>query len=701
MIHSARPYACAARRVLLALAAILTPPAARAQSVVASAGGGAAVDTARYVVLTSDRPAGYYREWTSNGALHSVYEYNDRGRGPHEEAVVTLGEGGVPSAVAVVGHGYFKDTVDERYSTAMAPEGYTAEWRSSLEHGAARVAPGREFYVNGSETPTLLSMLVRAALARSRVPLLPSGEASVARVEGRELTIHPTNGAPVRVVLYELGGLGFSPQPVWMDERGARFALVSGGWTSIVPEGWERAIPAMVKAQEAARDARFARLAGDLAHRPAGGALVIRDARLFVAESATVRPHTTVVVKGNRIVAVGRDGTVATPAGARVIDAAGKTLLPGLWDMHAHISPGEDGLLHVAAGVTTIRDMGNDTVTVLALQRLYGSDSLVGPRLVLAGLIDGSGPYQVPTGVLADDSAAAVRAVDWYAAHGYEQIKVYSSMKPALVPAIVAEAHAKGLRVSGHVPAYMTAEQVVRLGFDEVQHANMLMLNFLDSVKDTRSMARFVEVGKHGAELDFASPRVRDFVALFKARGVDIDPTLVAFEGMFDARPGQLDPRQVAIADRMPPMVRRGFFGGGLPVADSATDRRYRDSYAAMMRMVKTMYDAGVPVVAGTDASPVGFALHRELELYAQAGIPPRAVLQLATIGAARIMHHADDRGSVAVGKLADLALVDGDPTANISDVRRTALVVKDGIVYDPNEIYAALGIAPLSIGSR
>lgn len=695
MTHSALAHGVsrAAAAALLALPASVRaqqqPPRATARG-----------DTARYVILTSDRRAGFYREWWANGALHSVYEYNDRGRGPHQEAVVTPGVGDVPTAMTIVGHAYLKDTVDERFSTQRAAEGDRATWRSTLEQGAASVRPGREFYVNASETPTLLPMFVRAALkAGGRLPLLPGGEATVEKVGA--LTIQPATGAPVRVTQYMIGGFGFSPYPIWLDDRAERFALVSGGWTSIVPEGWEKTVPAMVRAQEAARDARFARLARELAHRPAGGALVIRDARLFVAESATVRPHTTVVVRGNRIVAVGPNDSVAAPAGAQVVDAAGKTLLPGLWDMHVHISPGEDGLLHVAAGVTSARDMGNDTVSVLVLQRKFGTDSLIGPRLVLAGLIDGSGPYQVPTAVLADDSAAAVRAVDWYAAHGYEQIKIYSSMKPALVPAIIAEAHAKGLRVSGHVPAFMTAEQVVKLGFDEVQHANMLMLNFLDSVRDTRSMARFIEVGKHGAELDFTSPRVRDFVALFRARGVDIDPTLVTFEDMYNARPGQLSPQNAAIADRMPPMVKRGFYGGGLPVSDSATGRAYVGAYRAMMRMVKTMYDAGVPIVAGTDAGPVGFALHRELELYVQAGIPAPDALRIATLGAARVMHHDRELGSVAVGKLADLVLVDGDPTTNIGDVRRTALVVKDGIVYRPDELYAALGIRPLALGTH
>jgi len=642
-------------------------------------------DTARYVVLFSDRPAGYYKEWWSGGDLHSVFEFNDRGRGPHQEATLHPGPTGLPIGLTIVGHNYVKDTVDERLTTA----GGTITWQSRFEQGS-QSADSQACYIAAAETPIGSQLLIQAALKKGgRIALLPSGEAAVERVG--DLTIE-SSGRQLHLIQYTVGGLGFAPNPVWLDDNGGHFALVSS-YGSIAPEGWASAIPAMVEAQEKARDARFMRLAGELAHRPTGP-LVIRHARLFVAESASVRPGATVVVVGNRITAVGSDAQIRIPDQAHVIDAAGKTLLPGLWDMHVHISPGEDGLLHIAAGVTSARDMGNDTVMTLVLQRRFASDSLIGPRLMLSGLIDGSGPFQVPLGVLADDSLAAHRAVDWYAAHGYEQIKVYSSMKPELVPGIIAVAHARGLRVSGHVPAFMRAEQVVRLGFDELQHANFLLLNFMDSVKDTRSMARFTAVAEHGADLDFASQRVRDFVSLLKARGTDIDPTLVAFEDWFTARLGQLGPSETAIADRMPPQVRRTFYAGGLPVP-SGKDQRYRDSYGAMLRMVKAMYDAGVPVVAGTDAAPLGFALFRELELYAQAGIPPRRVIQLATLGAARIMHHDAERGSIAVGKLADLVLVDGDPTQRISDIRRTSLVVKNGIVYRPAELYGVLGVRP------
>lgn len=659
--------------VLLLLCPIATLPAQGAP------------DTAQYVVLFSDRPAGFYKEWTSEGELRSVFEFNDRGRGPHLETAMRLGADGIPTALHIVGHGYVKDTVDERFTIT----GDRATWESRYEHGTGSSAGGA-FYVAAAGTPSGAQAMVQALRDHAgRLPLLPSGEATLER--GGDLTVQVA-AASVHLTQYDIGGLGFAPSPIWLDDTGQRFASVSS-WFSIVPVGWEPAIPALVAAQEESRNARFVRLAHDLEHHPEGP-LVLRHANLFVAESALVRPRMTVVIEGTDITVVGPDDQTAIPEHAEVVDATGKTVLPGLWDMHVHISPGEDGLLHIAAGVTSVRDMGNDTVQALALQRRFATDSLIGPRLILAGLIDGSGPYQVPIGVLADDSVAALRAVQWYAAHGYEQIKIYSSMKPELVPGIIAAAHGQGMRVSGHVPAFMRAEEVVRLGFDEVQHANFLLLNFMDSVRDTRTMARFTAVAQHGAELDFSSPTVRDFIALFKTRGADIDPTLVAFEDWFTARPGEVGPSEAAIEDRMPPQVRRGFYAGGLPVPPGM-DQRYHDSYAAMLNMVKAMYDAGVPVVAGTDAFPVGFALFRELELYVRAGIPAPQVLRLATLGAARIMHHDDVLGSVAAGKLADLAVVDGDPTTRISDIRRTWLVVKNGIMYHPAELYRAVGVRP------
>jgi len=240
----------------------------------------------------------------------------------------------------------------------------------------------------------------------------------------------------------------------------------------------------------------------------------------------------------------------------------------------------------------------------------------------------------------------------------------------------------------------MTAEQAVQAGYDEIQHANFLFLNFwADSFPDTRGPVRFTAVAQHAAELDLGSSRVQEFVRLLRAHQTVIDATLNVFEDQFVARRGQVAPDYAAVADRLPPQVRRRFLGGGLPVPPGM-DQRYRDSFQAMLRLVGMLYRAGIRIEAGTDAF-AGFALHRELELDVAAGIPTPDVLQLATLGAARIMKHDADLGSIAPGKLADLIVVNGDPIQTISDIRRTEVVVKDGTVYRAADLYRAVGVRP------
>jgi imidazolonepropionase-like amidohydrolase len=147
------------------------------------------------------------------------------------------------------------------------------------------------------------------------------------------------------------------------------------------------------------------------------------------------------------------------------------------------------------------------------------------------------------------------------------------------------------------------------------------------------------------------------------------------------------------IATRLPATVQRGLRGGGLPVP-AGMDQRYRDSFRAFMDMTAMMHRAGIPIVPGTDAM-AGFALHHELELYEQAGIPANEVLQIATIGSARVARREADLGSITPGKLADLVLVDGDPASRVSDIRKVELVMKDGVFYRPDELNQAIGVAP------
>jgi imidazolonepropionase-like amidohydrolase len=390
---------------------------------------------------------------------------------------------------------------------------------------------------------------------------------------------------------------------------------------------------------------------------------------------------------------VGPDADLKAAQDAEVIDARGRFLMPGLWDNHQHFG-NNDGALDLANGVTSARDMANDTDAFLERVARFDAGSELGPHVFKAGIIDGTGPLAGPTRMRVDTAAEALQDVHWYADHGYGQIKIYSSVKPELVPIIADEAHARGLRVSGHVPAFMTAEQFVAAGADEIQHLNFIVLNFLaDKVQDTRGTARFTAVAQYAAELSPDKPQVRQFIAYLKAHRTVLDPTMSIFEGMFCGDPAALTPGLEQLAPRLPAQVRRGLLSEALepPKGQEAT---YKEAFPAMLRLLKALHDAGITIIPGTDAL-AGYTLLHELELDVRAGIPAPQVLRMATLTSAQVIGADRERGVIAPGKLADLILVDGDPTTRITDIHRITLVMKSGHLFDPTRIESALGIAP------
>jgi imidazolonepropionase-like amidohydrolase len=293
-----------------------------------------------------------------------------------------------------------------------------------------------------------------------------------------------------------------------------------------------------------------------------------------------------------------------------------------------------------------------------------------------------------------DTAAQAIEDVDWYADHGYAQIKIYSSVKPALVPVIADRAHARGLRVSGHVPAFMSARQFVEGGADEIQHINFIELDFLwPKVQETRNRDRFIKVAEHAREFTPDQPEVRDFIAFLARHHTVLDPTMGAFEGLFAGDPAKPTPGLEAVAPRFPPQIRRALLSGALEVP-KGNEAAYREAFPSMLKLLKAIHDAGITIVPGTDGL-AGYMLHHELELYVEAGLAPAEVLRIATLTPALVMGVAGNRGAIAAGKYADMVLVDGDPTRNISDIRNVTTVLKGGRVYDPAAIEKVLGIAP------
>lgn len=639
--------------------------------------------TLGYTISSNGKVAGSEVDvYLPGGRVESTFEFNDRGRGPKLSVVYVLDAQGIPVKVDETGNDYLKAPVDEHFDVK---EG-VARWKSTSEDGHD-AAGGFYLSNNGSsaEVAFLVSALQKAA---GPVRLLPAGEARLERLTDTTLEDHAQK---LHVIEFGITGLGFEPTEVWLDDNGRLFGF-PGKWFSLLREGWEKTNDHLFEIQRKVADERTARLAKELAHHPAHP-IAIEHVRLFDSEHAATREDQTVVVNGDRFSVIGPSGSVPTPSDAERIDGAGKTIVPGLFDMHAH-AQSLDGILNIASGVTSVRDMGNDIEGLQHIQDQWQSGTAIGPRIWKSGLIDGRGPFQAPTGLYADTEAEADAAVNRYTDMGYVQIKLYSSLNPDFVPGISKLAHSRGLRVSGHIPNGITAAKFVEDGADEIQHINFIFLNFLASqVKDTRTPERFTVVGANAAKLDLQSRPVNDFIQLLLDHHTTVDVTLATFEGMFRGRPGQVSPDWAPVLKRLPAQVQRGAYSGGLPVTRE-NDELYKDSYRAMLQMTKRMYDAGVPILAGTDAT-AGLMLHRELELEVDAGIPPAKSLQIATFNAARLLKQEKELGSIAPGKRADFLLVEGNPVEHISDIRRCRRVMRDGILYKSDDLYAAVGISP------
>jgi imidazolonepropionase-like amidohydrolase len=364
--------------------------------------------------------------------------------------------------------------------------------------------------------------------------------------------------------------------------------------------------------------------------------------------------------------------------------------------MHAHVLAESEGVLSLMAGVTNDRDLGNNPDALQRLSQLFDDGALPGPWITKAGLIDGRGPMAAPIGALVGTPEEMRDAVNAIADRGYPQVKFYSSLSRELLGVGIATARQRNLRISGHVPAGMTMREAILAGYQEVNHANFWLLNFMppDVVKLTNTPVRFSAVLEHGHELDLKSAKVRELIALMNQRGVVVDPTLVTFENMFTGYKGEMARWMVPWADRLPAAVVRGGRSGGR--ASTPEERAtYTKSFTRMKQMLKLLHDAGIPIVAGTDGTALLYA--RELELYVEAGIPAADVLYIATLGAARVMGQDREVGSIAAGKRADLILVDGNPLANLGALRRTKLVIKGGALYDGDALARAAGLGPSS----
>ena len=655
------------------------------------AGTAGAADNTRYTALVNGGKDKAGHMWvTRDGAKSSVeFIFKDNGRGPELKEEFTTAADGTFTSYHVAGTSTYGAPVEETFTRS----GAKATWKSTSDKGEQSVK-GMALYSPLGGTPEGFSVAF-AALARSKdgkVPMIPSGTLTWRKLITTDLQ---KGGEKRQVQLLALTGIGFTPTTVWAttDKTPRLFAFIYPGAFTLIEEGWEASGADLEPKQITAEKDMLVQLNQRVTHK-LDGATLIRNARIFDSEKASVGAPSDVLIADGRIISISAAGDEKRHAD-HTVDAAGRVLLPGLFDMHAHVGFW-DGGLHLADGITTIRDMGNDNETLQTIIGQEEAGSLLMPHIVPAGFIEGDSPNASRSGFVIKNLEEAKRAVDWYHEHHYPQIKIYNSFPKEILPDVTAYAHDKGMRVSGHIPAFLRAQDAVLEGYDEIQHINQVLLNFLVTDKtDTRTLERFYLPAEKLADLDFDSQPVQDFIQLLVRHKTVVDPTLSTFN-FIRQRDGVMSQEFAAVADNVPPDVRRGWLQGQMKIPDDVTAARYEKSYAKMIDFTGRMYRAGIPLVAGTDDVP-GFTLQRELELYVQAGLTPAQVLQVATFNGAKYARVLDDRGVIMQGKRADLVLTDGDPTKNISDIRKVVLVIKGSAAYYPSEVHEALGIKPFA----
>ena len=430
--------------------------------------------------------------------------------------------------------------------------------------------------------------------------------------------------------------------------------------------------------------------------------LVLNHVSVIDVGRGAARPDRVIEIEGDRIRAVLPAAGYRPPEGAVIEDLPGRYVLPGFVDMHAHVLfPPLDGdgrplpsfdretslallrtmLLH---GVTTVRDPGDATEAAVAVRGMLARGDIVGPRLFTAGRILTTAPLHHAIYAAVMNEREVRDEVAWQAQVGVDFIKVYQDLPPALVRAAIDEAHRRGLRVIGHVQA-TTWTEAARMGIDFIAHAAPWAREYLPP--DAREAYQETMFGRvYWLEhLDLNSPSVQEMLAALVEQHVSVDPTLMAFRTKFwGDDPAYTENPQRAAA---PPKLWAGFARRSNTADWTAEQyRAARRQWPKLLALVKLMYDRGVLLTAGTDTPfpwiVPGVSLHQELRLLAEAGIPPAAVLRMATLNAGVALKQ--NIGSVEPGKEADLVVLTANPLESLQNTERIEMVIKAGRIFRP-----------------
>ena len=647
-------------------------------------------ETASFTVISGGKNVGHLIAATTGGRTSIDFDIKNNGRGPTMAETIDMNADGLPTSWSIKGATTFGSKVDEHFSQA----GGHAEWTDSTGKGAATVKQAG-LYIAQSGSPWSDEIYARALLKAPgmEMPGLPGG---TLRLEKGEALSVQGAGGPIQVTRYTLSGIDLTPETMLLDAKGALFASVSPD-SIIIRKGYEgeeqrlRGLAAEWSTQ------RFVDIEKQVAHRYADP-VRIRNVRLFDPKTSALTQPMSVLVRGKEITAVEPLDSPATP-GEVTVDGAGGTLVAGMYEMHGHLGQ-DEALLNLMAGITTVRDMGNDNAVLDVLIKRMDDGVIGGPHVIRSGFIEGRSPFSANNGIVVGSQQEAIDAVRWYGARGYWQIKIYNSMNPAWVPAMTKEAHRLGMRVAGHVPAFSTADEMMEAGYDEMTHINQYMIGWvIKPGEDTRTLFRLY-VLKRFPGIDLNSAKVRHTIDMMVDKKIAIDPTIGIHEQLTLNRDGQIPPGAVDYFDHMPIGYRRDAMKALIDTSAPGDDQAYRAAFDKIIETVRLLHDRGIFIVFGTDTGG-SFTYHRELELYQRVGMTPAEIVKRATFDSARYTGQDQRMGSIEKGKLADFFLIPGDPTKDVKAIKTIAMVVKDGAFYFPSEVYPKFGIQPFTAAPR
>jgi imidazolonepropionase-like amidohydrolase len=441
--------------------------------------------------------------------------------------------------------------------------------------------------------------------------------------------------------------------------------------------------------------------------------VALAHVRVIDGTGAAPRADQTIVLRDGKIAAIGDAGKVAIPDGAKVMDLAEYTVIPGLVGMHNHLYyPAPGGAppmypehatsfprLYLAGGVTTIRTTGSvEPYTDIEIKRLIDAGRMAGPKMHVTGpYLEGEGAFTPQMHTL-KDAEDARRTVEYWIGQGMTSFKAYMNITPAELAAAVKAAHAHGIKVTGHLCS-IGFREAAALGIDDLEHGLVVDTEFFSGKKPGVCPSTAEATREMAEKLDIAGAPVQEMIRDLVVHHVAVTSTLPVFEsGAVPNRP----PLNARWLDTMLPEARIAYLQRRAAVSEGSARSYWAGLFQKELQFERAFVKAGGLLLAGLDPTGnggvvAGFGDQREVELLVEAGFTPVEAIHIATSNGADFLGELDKIGTIAAGKAADLVVIHGDPSVHIADIEKAETVFKDGIGYDSAKlIESARGLVGL-----